>query len=69
MTFDMSQGSSARYQVSLYGWNIEDKYLFGSYDSAKLFYENLVIKYRSSDTRVIVTISDIITGNHRKANA
>lgn len=63
MTFDMTQDNKKpRYQVHVYGWNVDDKYLFSDYESARLMYTNLVEIQRLNEAyNVIITISDVIT--------
>lgn len=62
MTFDMTQGKEPRYQVHIYGWNIDDRYLFSDYESARIIFTNLIERRRlyKSD-KPIITISDVIT--------
>ena len=46
MRFDMTQGKSPRYMVSVYGWDIEDKYYFHYLADAKALIEKLRKKLR-----------------------
>lgn len=67
MTFDMTQGKDPCYQVHLYGWNVDDKYLFSDYTDARIMYDDLVEQYRTFTLdKSIISISDVITSERIK---
>lgn len=41
MRFDMTQGKSPRYMVSIYRWNVSDYYYFNTYREAKNLYDKV----------------------------
>lgn len=62
MTFDMTQDKKLRYQVHVYGWNVDDKYLFSDYTPARIMYTNLIERQRLyKSNKLIITITDVIT--------
>lgn len=68
MTFDMTQNNNdPRYQVHIYGWNVDDRYLFSDYASAEIMFTDLVQMYRSfKSVKPIITITDVITSERLK---
>ena len=47
MRFDNTNGKKARYIVSLYGWNVDDRHYYHYYKDAKEMFEK--IKVRAKD--------------------
>ena len=62
MTFDMTHGKDPLYQVHIYGWNVDDKYLFCDYITTRSMDDNFISTYGlCKSDKPIITISDVIT--------
>ena len=57
MRFDFTHGGVAKYSVSLYGFNVEDKYYFRELDEAKRFFEEMTTRYYAKGT--LITLRDV----------
>ena len=66
MKFDYTKGKSAKYMVSLYGWNVQDRYYFHYMKEAKDTFEQ--IKANHLKAGLIASIYDLKT-DERKAFA
>jgi NifB/MoaA-like Fe-S oxidoreductase len=42
MKFDYTHGKTAKYMVSVHGWNVNDQYYYGDYKSAKEMFSRMV---------------------------
>ena len=58
MKFDCTHGKKAKYLVSLYGWNVEDKWYCNTYGEAKRIFNEIKSVYQSSGT--ILSLTDMV---------
>lgn len=42
MKFDYTHGKTAKYMVSVHGWNVSDQYYYADYRSAKEMFRRIV---------------------------
>lgn len=54
MRFYRNKGKPAKYLVSVYGWNIEDKYYYSAYKDAKEFFNTIKDKETKAGNAVSV---------------
>ena len=52
MVFDKTKGEKAKYIVMTYGWNVEDRYIFHSYNEARKFWKELTGKNWEKGTAI-----------------
>lgn len=59
MKFDRTKGKKARYLVSVYGWNVEDRYYYHYYREAKALFNEIKGKRTTSGNGNVVSVYDI----------
>lgn len=64
MTFDYTHGQTPKYLVSVYGFNVEDKYYYHYYHRARLHFMTLIDRYRGMG--FAISISDLITDERKE---
>ena len=63
MKYDYTRGQSPRYLVSIYGFDVEDKYYYHYYSHARILFNKLVWKYAGRG--YAISISDLATDTRK----
>lgn len=58
MTFDYTNGEKAKYMVSVYAWNVEDRYIYHTYKEAKAMFDK--VSHSSLEEGTSVSLYDMI---------